>query len=1270
MSLSLVRQATNKQARAFALGRYTNSRTLLRPFNYSTVATATSPIKTERERVILPNPGLPNFKATARVLPSTVAEQFAILRACIMSGSMERAERIMTELYKSKPEEMKIFADVNMYNTFLNGFIESPKKPMTKECLHWFDNMKSFGVAADANTFAIIVKGFLKVKSYHTARALLTEMTNTEGISVDEMLKSEYLTNSDVALFREMISASQGSSEVNIEKFLRELETATDKILGPQAEPIMKDTAAFAAATQVPMENIPEVKPTKSIGVQFLQDQLAALRDPKASMKMDPFELQLGLEHQGYEMALQRLLHNKEQSIERGDTLNAMNLTPLKRIMWQWHQNMMPLIEEEVTRCDAATMRESDRRAYGPFLKLLKKETLSIVTILELLRLHNSSGIGDGMKTARAIIDVGKAVEMEYNAAQIKKKSSRGTLSRDITGHNDAHTLFASGKLFNMAVRKAQTKVEQDKLSVQSGGTALAGTDEWNPIWPSTIRAKVGSVLTSLLLEAAKIPVPSKDPETGAKIIENIPAFFHTYQYVHGKRVGIIKFSEQLTRMLSREPIRDTLHPRLLPMLVHPRPWLSYNSGGYLSTKSVCMRIKDSAEQLIYLQKASEQDHLADVLAGLDVLGSTRWKVNKDVFKVVLEVWNSGKPIGDIPPIVDEHAVLPPKPENYDTDPKAKFNWVSEVKQIQTTERNNHSLRCDVNYKVETARAFVNLPMYFPHNMDFRGRAYPMPPTLNHLGNDLCRGLLHFDEAKPLGSRGWRWLKIHLANLHGYDKHSFSEREAYTMENIDNILDSADNPLTGKKWWLDADSPWQCLSACYEIASAFRSGEPETFKSQLPIHQDGTCNGLQHYAALGGDLAGARAVNLAAGDRPADVYTGVADMVNKYIDKAAEEGDEYAKILKGNVSRKVVKQTVMTNVYGVTFVGARAQIENRLREQPNIPREKVYALSGYLARAVFSSLGEMFTGAHEIQNWLTDSARRIAKSIPLETLQEAGMVPGHTPIVEVPAEEDGRRRKGLKKKKVFSARNPTSNQMTSVIWTTPLGLPIVQPYRRAGKKQIATLLQTIFIEDPDASRPVNAMKQSTAFPPNFIHSLDATHMLMSAVACHKKGMTFASVHDSYWTHACDVDAMNEVIRDQFIELHSQPIMENLIEEFKERYKDYKVPQSVLIEKDTETEKSTLFGDLSTIDKELEKEQKKKESEKKDALKALFGLGSDETAGEGDEDLVEEEEEEEPVKQKKVSQKYDHTWAPLTFRPLPPKGEFDINEVKKSPYFFH
>jgi len=32
---------------------------------------------------------------------------------------------------------------------------------------------------------------------------------------------------------------------------------------------------------------------------------------------------------------------------------------------------------------------------------------------------------------------------------------------------------------------------------------------------------------------------------------------------------------------------------------------------------------------------------------------------------------------------------------------------------------------------------------------------------------------------------------------------------------------------------------------------------------------------------------------------------------------------EVAEGLKGNVTRKVIKQTVMTSVYGVTFIGAR-----------------------------------------------------------------------------------------------------------------------------------------------------------------------------------------------------------------------------------------------------------------------------------------------------------------------------------------------------------
>jgi DNA-directed RNA polymerase len=34
-------------------------------------------------------------------------------------------------------------------------------------------------------------------------------------------------------------------------------------------------------------------------------------------------------------------------------------------------------------------------------------------------------------------------------------------------------------------------------------------------------------------------------------------------------------------------------------------------------------------------------------------------------------------------------------------------------------------------------------------------------------------------------------------------------------------------------------------------------------------------------------------------------------------------------------------------------------------------------------------------------------------------------------------------------------------------------------------------------------------RQRTAFPPNFVHSLDGSHMMMTAVACKKAGLKFA-----------------------------------------------------------------------------------------------------------------------------------------------------------------
>jgi DNA-directed RNA polymerase len=116
------------------------------------------------------------------------------------------------------------------------------------------------------------------------------------------------------------------------------------------------------------------------------------------------------------------------------------------------------------------------------------------------------------------------------------------------------------------------------------------------------------------------------------------------------------------------------------------------------------MRFKDSLEQQIYLKQASRDGSMELVYASLDVLGSTPWQINKDVFDVVLRMWNSGERMGKLPPaIFDEPEPIPP--ENMDQDIKAKTIHLQRMKAYNHGKANNHSDRCSVNYKIEIARA-------------------------------------------------------------------------------------------------------------------------------------------------------------------------------------------------------------------------------------------------------------------------------------------------------------------------------------------------------------------------------------------------------------------------------------------------------------------------------------------------------------------------------------------------------------------------------------
>ncbi|KAH7908847.1 hypothetical protein BJ138DRAFT_1011941 [Hygrophoropsis aurantiaca] len=901
------------------------------------------------------------------------------------------------------------------------------------------------------------------------------------------------------------------------------------------------------------LDNVPEATPVTRIRVDNSQEDGTVTHQEEIPFNLDNLRKHLGhvllarrvlpedaasrqklLEESVYDVAVQRLKHEAELFDELGLGNRGLQQADLQKWMWTWHQKLKTRLEAEIHEIIAAEERMSKPTTnkaprMGPFLSLVKPEKLSLITILEIMRLHGSGGVADGMKTARALLTVGRAIENEYKAEMCK----RNHISIPAHSRPGEYGFFSGLGYRDLHARRV------------TAAKYMEDSEEWTAEWTQLLRVRVGSILVDCLMDIATVERTALDKRTGETISENQPAFYHAYEYVRGQKLGVVRLNPVVAERIAKDGLRETLHPRHLPMLVPPKPWIDFDQGGYLYNKSAVMRFKDSQEQQTYLQRASKMGNLELVYAGLDVLGHTPWKINKQIFDVVLKIWNSGERLGKIPPAVYDE-LEPEKPANLDTDMKAKSIYGQRLRAYIQEKAANHSDRCSVNYKIEIARAFLGDKMYLPHNLDFRGRAYPIPPHLNHIGDDLSRGLLMFGEAKPLGARGLRWLKIHLANLYGFDKANFDERVDFVMDHLDDVYDSAERPLEGRRWWAKADDPWQCLATCMELRAALESGDPEGYESALPVHQDGTCNGLQHYAALGGDGQGAAQVNLSVTDRPSDVYTYVANMVEKQIEEDIKKGDKYAAMLAGKVSRKVVKQTVMTTVYGVTYIGAREQIERQLKDRKDIPEEECWPAAAYLAKRTLSCIGDLFSGAKAIQTWLNLCARLIAKSIPADRIPEALDV-----------------QRVRKRSAAVATNRIRKEQMTSVIWTTPLGLPIVQPYRKTKRKQIMTALQSVFISDPNSPAEVNAAKQASAFPPNFIHSLDATHMMLTAIECLEKGVTFASVHDSYWTHACSIDKMSETIRETFIALHSSDVLGKLREEFVERYKGYKIPLSSL-----------------------------------------------------------------------------------------------------------
>lgn len=1065
-----------------------------------------------------------------------IAEMEATLDACLHVQRWSRAFTLLSQLSVLLQNNQQRLLDI--HNRVLGAMAEDLLRNQNYEHAprinDWVEVvMRKAGVKPDAHTFALKLK--VALDSLHGSKRDRTVQRYWE-MTKHYRLESEVYSLRDILTERDLGYLS---------------EICPHEVKAPQDKDVAGTSLrATSVESKVDAENGFEIRQTeqKGLGLATLKKSIHALSSQEAvSPEVDPIEdplftRQRKLEREGFEIALQRW----KAEYKMRATIGAVDLSHGMRggLLWIWHESLASKITKElelVKEAESITGRKSAqeklRLEYGPLLACLPPAKVAATSLIAIMNLYSRSGVANPVKLARLVTDIGRAIEDEYHADTMARESQ---------------ALLKSHKKKPKGGDEEWLDTKPVQLFRRSGHHS-AKSYKYGRNWTNIQHAKLGAIVCELMFDAARMEISKLNPTTQKYVSIAQPVFSRTTIWQNGRRIGVVSMLEEFAKLLISQPAEHVV-AKQLPMICPPKPWTGFSEGGFLQSKQPFLRVKaHEIAQRQYAEAAADRGDLDQLFAGIDVLSQTGWRINKQVFTVMVEAWNGGNEIANFPPL--EKVFPKPEAPGPNATPKERWQWFQNLRKVANEKSGIHSERCFQNLQMEIAKSYLNETFYLPHNIDFRGRAYPIPPYLNQMGADNCRGLLLFDKGRELGSEGLRWLKIHLSNVYGYDKASLADRAQFPMDHLDKIYDSVRRPLNGEQWWLTAEDPWQCLATCFELTNALDSPDPTKFVSRLPVHQDGSCNGLQHYAALGGDVAGAKQVNLEPGDLPSDVYTGVCELVKAAIKEDSAQGLAIAKQLEGRVTRKVVKQTVMTNVYGVTFLGARRQVQKQLDAlMPDLAKEQISGKAAtYIAKNIFRGLGTLFTGAHQIQYWLGDCANRISSSISPFQMDKM-YIEAYGNGDSVPEGKIADKRQTSKKAQKQSYESDMFR--TSVIWTTPLKLPVVQPYRVNKSQSIQTNLQHISLAQPSVADVVNKRKQLQAFPPNFVHSLDACHMALSALRANELGLSFSAVHDSFWTHASDINALNTLLREAFIQMHSEDIVGRLLAEFQKRYEGH------------------------------------------------------------------------------------------------------------------
>jgi DNA-directed RNA polymerase, mitochondrial len=566
--------------------------------------------------------------------------------------------------------------------------------------------------------------------------------------------------------------------------------------------------------------------------------------------------------------------------------------------------------------------------------------------------------------------------------------------------------------------------------------------------------------------------------------------------------------------------------PIEFPMLVPPLDWTDLQTGGFLlnifglSQNNILVQTPERNMAKIDLEK------MKPVMDAVNTLQKTPYRINRSVLDVIKGAWGTG--LGNLP-LRPKAEMIPAPPwgsdEEFeqmkaDEDPRL-MAWKRKAAKAYSTYHNMETQRQTLCEQVRIAEMFKEEPeLFFVYFLDWRGRVYPVQSMApNPQSDDRGRALIEFADALPLTDEdGVFWFKVHGANQYGVDKLSFKDRAKWVDENEGFILECAQDPFTFR-FWEDADKGKKCyqfLAWCFEYAEFVKQGRSPQFKSRIPVQLDASCSGTQHFAALLLDEKTGSDVNLTPHEVPADIYAIVAEKVTELLNadrNAPMDGQEQTEKNRffasawlaagdGKITRQWTKRNTMTLSYSATLYGFQKQLDDELRQwferhdkrYINDPDHDDWAYAGYLAKKNLEAIKQVIVKPFVTMEELQKMARAVA---------EAG---------------------------------------SDLIWETPSGFTVIQDYRKTKLQRVKTFWgETKIRRDLGLKRELDekdARMFSQGIAPNFIHSLDAAHLILTVNACAKAGVkAFAMVHDSFGTHACHISTLNRLVREEFVKMY-------------------------------------------------------------------------------------------------------------------------------------